>query len=176
MQNGLVIDLLQITFLEDVLSVTNGLCLLHQSDKKDFGAISRAVNSTLVILEEIKEDVDSVHLKSLKKSGDIIERVSLIEMRSTGAGGTRKQSRIDASVGRTEFHSSTINPFIDSLMKEITYAFNLSELRMLAAFLKLDLADLHESTSSEFQEYGKQELVCFTIFMEMKQPMNTVVE
>ena len=40
----------QITFLEDVLSITNGLCLLLQSDKKDFGAISIAVNSTLVIL------------------------------------------------------------------------------------------------------------------------------
>ena len=40
----------QITFLEDVRSVTNGLCLLLQSDKKDFGAISRAVNSTLLIL------------------------------------------------------------------------------------------------------------------------------
>ena len=56
----------QITFLEDVLSVTNGLCFLLNSDKKDFGAISRAVNSTLVILEEIKKDVDSIYLKSFK--------------------------------------------------------------------------------------------------------------
>ena len=40
----------QITFLEDVLLITNGLCLLLQSDKKDFAAISIAVNSTLVIL------------------------------------------------------------------------------------------------------------------------------
>ena len=53
----------QITFLEDVMLVTNGLCLLLQSDKKDFGAISRAVNSTLVILEEIKEVVDSIYFK-----------------------------------------------------------------------------------------------------------------
>ena len=36
---------LQITFLEDVLSVTNALCLLLQSDRKDFGAISRAVDT-----------------------------------------------------------------------------------------------------------------------------------
>ena len=55
-------------------------------------------------------------------------------------------------------HSSTINPFIDALMKEITYAFDLPELPVLAAFLKLDLADLPDSTSSEFWEYGTQEL------------------
>ena len=57
-----------------------------------------------------------------------------------------------------EFHSSTINPFIDALMKEITYAFDLLELPELTAFLKLDPADLPESTSSEFREYGTQEL------------------
>ena len=125
----------QITFLEDVMSVTNGLCLLLQSDKKDFGAISRAVNSTLVILEEIKEDVDSIYFKSFKQSGDIIEKVSLIEMRITVAGGTRKQSRIDASITTTEFHSSAFNPYIDALMKEMTYAFDLSELPVLTAFL-----------------------------------------
>ena len=41
-------------------------------------------------------------------------------MRSTVASGTRKQSRIDASITRIEFHSLTINPFIGALMEEIT--------------------------------------------------------
>ena len=141
---------LQIAFIEDVLSVTNGLCLLLQSVQKDFGAISRAVDSMLMILEEIKEDIDSIHLISFRQSEDIIERVSLIEMWSTVAGGMRKQSRIDASVARIKFHSSTINPFIDALMKEITYAFDLLELPVLTAFLKFDHVDLPESTSSEF--------------------------
>ena len=74
-----------------------------------------------MILEEIKEGVDSIYLKSFKQSEDIIERVSLIEMRSTVAVETRKQNSIDASIKRIEFHSSTINPFIEALMKEITY-------------------------------------------------------
>ena len=142
----------QITFL-DVLSVTNGLCFLLNSDKKDFGAISRAVNSTLVILEEIKEDVDSIYLKSFKQSEDIIERILLIEMRSTVAGGTRKQSRIDASITRLEFHSSTISPFIDALMKEITYAFDLSELLVLTASLKLDPYDALELEFRGYKSY-----------------------
>ena len=34
-------------------------------------------------------------------------------------------------------------------MKEITYVFDLLELPLLPAFLKLDTADLPESTSSE---------------------------
>ena len=96
---------LQITFLDDNLPVPNGLCLLLQIDKKDLGAISRAVNSTLVILEEIKEDVDSIHLKNCEQSEDIIERYFLIEMKSTVAGGTRRQSRINTSITRIEFHS-----------------------------------------------------------------------
>lgn len=36
-------------------------------------------------------------------------------------------------------------------MKEITYALDLLELPVLTAFLKLDPADLSESTLSEFQ-------------------------
>ena len=38
-----------------------------------FWAISRAVNSMLMILEEFKEDIDSIYLKSFKQSEDIIE-------------------------------------------------------------------------------------------------------
>ena len=102
-----------------------------------------------MIIEEIKEDVDLIYLKNFKQSEDIIERVPLIEMRSKVAGETRKQSRIDASITRLKFHYSTINPFIDALLKEITYAFDLSELPVLTAFLKLDPTDLPESTSSE---------------------------
>ena len=36
--------------------------------------------------------------------------------------------------------------------------FNLLELPVLTAFLQFDPADLPESTSSEFREYGTQEL------------------
>ena len=39
-----------------------------------------------------------------------------------------------------------------------SYVFGLSELPMLTDFLKLDPADLPESTSSEFWEDGTQEL------------------
>ena len=43
----------EICFLEDVLSITNVLCLVLQTDKKDFGAISRSVSNCIKMLEEI---------------------------------------------------------------------------------------------------------------------------
>ena len=46
----------QITFLEDILSVTNILSLILQSDRKDFAAVSRAVRSTIAILEDIQNN------------------------------------------------------------------------------------------------------------------------
>ena len=39
---------LEIAFLEDVLSITKLLSLVLQTDKKDFGAIRKAMNSTII--------------------------------------------------------------------------------------------------------------------------------
>ena len=36
--------IMQIALLDDVLSTTSALCLLLQSDKKDFGSVNRVVN------------------------------------------------------------------------------------------------------------------------------------
>ena len=68
----------QITFLDDVLCVTNALSLLLQSDVKDFAAISRIVSSTLQILEDIGNDFDSIYLKSFNKSAEIIEKIEIL--------------------------------------------------------------------------------------------------
>ena len=61
-------------------------------------------------------------------------------------------------------------------MKEITYAFNLLELPVLTAFLKLDPADLPERPHQNFESTVHKSYMFFTIFMEMKPPMNTMVE
>ena len=72
------IPIFQITFLDDVLSVTNALSLLLQSNVKDFAAISRIVSSTLQILEDIGNDFDSIYLKSFNKSAEIIEKIEIL--------------------------------------------------------------------------------------------------
>ena len=55
--------LLQILFLEDVLSITNTLSLVLQTDKKDLGAIRREKKSTITILTEMASNQNTIHLK-----------------------------------------------------------------------------------------------------------------
>ena len=47
----------QIMFLEDVLSMTNILSLLLQSDKKNFSAIALSVNTVIEIFKNIGENM-----------------------------------------------------------------------------------------------------------------------
>ena len=56
--------LLQIAFLEDVLSVTNPLSLVLQADKKDFGAVRRPMNSSITILTEMAGNQNNILLKN----------------------------------------------------------------------------------------------------------------
>ena len=56
--------LLQISILEDVLSITNTLSLVLQTDKKDFGAIRRAMNSTITNPTEMASNQTTIHPKS----------------------------------------------------------------------------------------------------------------
>lgn len=85
-----------------------------------------------------------------------------------------QKSKVVSTLQLQEFHSLTINPFINALMKEIKSGFDLSELPVLTAFPKGDPAVLPESSLSDFLEYVTQ--MHFTISMEMKQPMNTMVD
>ena len=149
---------LEITFLEDVLSITNALCLLLQSDRKDFGAISRAVESTLTTLNNIKSDPNSPNLKSFKQSRDIMQRISTLDMRETVAGNTRKKSRIDTDISMEDFHTSVIQPFVKALSDEIASAFDLSDLPILNAFLKIDPSCIPTQSDISFTEFGTSEL------------------
>ena len=65
----------QITFLEDVLSVTNILSLLKQSDKKDFSAASRSINTVLGTLKVMGESNETRYLKNFNKADEIIQKI-----------------------------------------------------------------------------------------------------
>ena len=151
----------EITFLEDVLSVTNSLCLLLQSDRKDFGAISRVVQTTITTLKDMCDNENSIFFKSFKGSVDIIKRLSNSEMRHTVSGGTRKRARleiIDVENPTSHFHSKVIQPFISALINEISSAFDLSDLPVLNSFLVLDPVSIPEINSSEFNSHGIDQL------------------
>ena len=63
---------LQITFLEDVLTVMNILSLVLQPDRKDFGA-AHTLSTTLTTLNGM-QNISSVHLKSFHAYQDVLLR------------------------------------------------------------------------------------------------------
>ena len=71
--------ILKISFLEDVLSITNTLSLVLQADRKDFGAVRRALNTTLEMLQDISKEPESKHLKSSQISAEIINQLNNFE-------------------------------------------------------------------------------------------------
>ena len=113
----------QITFLEDILLVTNILCLILQSDRKDFAAVSRAVKSTIAILEDIQNNINSTYLQNFKKADKIIQKLSTIEMCTTVSGTTRKKHKIDTVASTNEFQEKVIKPFTTALGAEISQPF-----------------------------------------------------
>ena len=108
----------QITFLEDVLSVTNILSLLLQSDKNDFSAIARSVNTVIEILKNIGENTDANHLKNFNNANEIIEKIEVYERQNIVSSGMRKQQKQDHNLTKDIFHKTFIKPFIDELIKK----------------------------------------------------------
>ena len=62
--------IMQIALLDDVLSKTSALCLLLQSDKMDFRAVSRAIEFTVSRLECMITVMKRDLLQSFTKSSD----------------------------------------------------------------------------------------------------------
>ena len=148
----------QITFLEDILLVTNILCLTLQSDRKDFAAVSRAVKSTIAILEDIQNNINSTYLQNFKKADKIIQKLSTIEMCTTVSGTTRKKHKIDTVASTNKFHEKVIKPFITAFVAKVSQVFDLSELTVLQALLTLDPKSYPDTESEEFQTYGNDSL------------------
>ena len=102
----------QITFLEDILSVTSILCLILQSNRKDFAAVSRAVKSIIAILEDIQNSVKSIHLQNFKKADEIIQK----QLKFVPLSLEPKEKSIKLTlVSTNEFHKKVIKPFITAL-------------------------------------------------------------
>ena len=127
----------QITLLGDILLVTNILCLILQVDRKDFATVSQAVKSTIAILEDIQNNVNSTNLQNLKKTNKIIQKLSTIEVHTSVSGTTRKKTKLTLAL-TNEFYKTVIKPFITALVAEISEVFDLSELPVLQALLTLD--------------------------------------
>ena len=102
---------LQITFLEDVLTVTNILSLVLQFDRKDFGAVRRALSTTLTTLNGMQNN-SSVHLKSFRAYQDVLSEIESFAKQNIPAKHTRKKLRIDHLISIEEFHENIGKSFL----------------------------------------------------------------
>ena len=67
--------------------MTNILSLLLQSDKKDFSAIVRSVNTVIEILKNIGENIDTNHFKNFNNTNEIIEKIKVYERQNIVSSG-----------------------------------------------------------------------------------------
>ena len=102
---------LQITFLEDVLTVTNILSLVLQFDRKNFGAVRRALSTTLTTLNGMQNN-SSVHLKSFRAYQDVLSEIESFAKQNIPAKHTRKKLRIDHLISIEEFHENIGKSFL----------------------------------------------------------------
>ena len=103
--------LLQISILEDVLSITNTLSLVLQTDKKDLGAIRREKKSTITILTEMASNQNTIHLKSFNSQNEV-----LMEINTRTDCNIVAKGRIELTVEPSKFYSKICQPFLQSLI------------------------------------------------------------
>ena len=145
----------QITFLEDVLSVTNILSLLLQLDKKDFSTIAQPVTE---VLKNFGENIDTNYLKNFNNANEIIEKIKVYERQNIVSFGLRKCQQQNHNLIKDILDKKVIKPFIDESIKEMKNAFNISNLPVLNAFLKLDPQKIPDKDSLLFENYGVEKV------------------
>ena len=148
------ITLMQITMLEDVLSVTNALSVLLQSDRKEFSEIQRGLKHTVDSLASMRDDENNINLVSFSKSTEIIERLEEYKREKMMSSNTRKRSKMDIKLPVSNFHCTGIRPFLDARIGEIKAAFDLSDLPIIESLLCLDSNSMSEATDGALTSYG----------------------
>ena len=83
--------LLQICFLKDVLTTTNILSLVLQSDHKEFGAIRRAAQSNVNQLIKMQNDKNCPLLKSLNSCNETLKNLDEYEQQNIVSHCTQKK-------------------------------------------------------------------------------------
>ena len=89
------ITVMQMTMLEDVLSVTNALSLLLQSDRKEFSEIQRGLKHTVDSFASMRDDENNINLVSFSKSTEIIERLEEYKRKKIMSSNTLQRSKMD---------------------------------------------------------------------------------
>ena len=145
---------LELLLLDDLFIITSKLCLLLQSDCKDFKAKHDVVDQTLITVKEMSEDQNHARFKSLKKSLALMKKLHNFNPESI----ISKQLRVDNSVTVEHFYSSTTVPFIKALV-EMKGAFSLDNIPVSRAMTCLNPDKISKENDEKFLDYGKNDIL-----------------
>ena len=145
---------LELPLLDDILTIISNLCLLLQSDRKDFRLIHDVVEQTLIKLKEISEDQNQAGSESLKKPPALLEKLRNFSSESI----VSKRLRVDNSVTVKHIYSSTTVPFIKAFIVEMKDAFSLDNLPVLRAMTCLNPDKIPKENDEKFLDYGKNDI------------------
>ena len=118
---------------------------------KDFTILKK----TLHILKSIQE---AYVLKVLNLVKAAVTIWSSYQKQNIVSSGIRERQKQDHNLSKGDFHITVVKPFIHALIKEMKGTFDISNLPVLDAFLKLDPPGLPDRDSLLFESYSKEEL------------------
>ena len=109
-------------------------------------------------MKNIRENIDTNHLKNFNNANKIIEKIKVYERQNIVSSGTRKCQKQDYNLTKDIFHKKVTRPFLNQLVKEMKNAFDISNLPVLNAFLKLNPQKIPDKDSLLFENYGMEEV------------------
>ena len=109
-------------------------------------------------MKNIRENIDTNHLKNFNNANKIIEKIKVYERQNIVSSGTCKCQKQDYNLTKDIFHKKVTRPFLNQLVKEMKNAFDISNLPVLNAFLKLNPQKIPDKDSLLFENYGMEEV------------------
>ena len=86
----------------------------------------------------------------------LFKRWKIIKKNIISSGICKRQKQYQ-NLSKGDFHTTVVKPFIHALIEEMKNAFDILNLPVLNAFLKLDPQVLPDRDSSLFESYSEEE-------------------
>ena len=84
------------------------------------------------------ENRETNYLKNFNNADKIIQIIENYQKQNIVSSGIRKRQKQDHNLSKGDFHTTVVKPLIHASIEEMKGEFNISNLPVLNAFLKLD--------------------------------------
>ena len=89
-----------------MLSVTDILSLLLQSDKRDFSAVSHSINTVLGTLKVMGENRETKYLKNFNNADGIIQKIENYRKQNIVSSGIRKRQKQGHNLSKGDLNTT----------------------------------------------------------------------